>query len=98
MVPGPQVSGPDARTLLIHSAIGPPSTITMTAGANRFVVPLPAGASEIELTPQDGSELPGKGSSPRPIIAALADLRTSVVEPPVRGLQLVPDVCTSPSR
>jgi hypothetical protein len=88
MVPGPQVSGPDARTLLIHSAIGPPSTITMTAGANRFVVPLPAGASEIELTPQDRPELPAGGSSSRPRIAGLADLRTHVV----------PNVCTSPSR
>ena len=84
MVPGPGVSRPDRRTLLIHSTIGPSSTVTMTAGTNRVVVPLPPGASEIDLTPQDRPDRPIGDSDPRPLIAGLADLRSSLLEPRVR--------------
>jgi hypothetical protein len=84
MIPGPQVSRPDGRTLLVHSSIGPPSTITMTAGTNRFVVPLPPGASEIDLTPQDRPDRPAGDSDPRPLVAGLTDLRSSLMESAVR--------------
>jgi hypothetical protein len=84
MFPGPSVSRPNERTLLVRSAIGPSSTITMSAGTNRFVVPLPPGASEIDLTPQDRPDKPAGNSDPRSLIAGLADLRSSLVEAPVR--------------
>jgi hypothetical protein len=84
MLPGPSVSRPNGRTMLIHSAIGPSSTITMTAGTNRFIVSLPAGRSEIDLTPQDRPDRPTGNSDPRTLIAGLADLRSSLVEPAAR--------------
>jgi hypothetical protein len=84
MVPGPGVSRPDGRTLLIHSTIGRSSAITMTAGTNRVVVPLPPAASEIDLTPQDRPDRTSGDSDPRPLIVGLADLRSSFVEPRVR--------------
>jgi hypothetical protein len=82
MVPGPQVSRPDGRTMLIQSAIGPPSTITMTAGTNHFVVSLPPGASEVDLTPQDQPDRPAGNTDRRTLIAGLTDLRSSLLEPP----------------
>ena len=51
LVPGPQVSQPIGRTLLVQSTFGPPRTIALTAGTNRFVASLPPGASEIDLDP-----------------------------------------------
>ena len=87
MIPGPQVSRPDRRTMLIHSAIGAPSTITMTAGANRFVVPIPSGASEIDLTPQDRPDSPTGNLDTQTLIAGLADLKSSV-ETPVRLISI----------
>jgi hypothetical protein len=84
MIPGPQVSRPDGRTLLVHSSIGPPSTITMAAGTNRFVVPLPPGARVFYLPPQVLPDRPAGDSDPRPLVAGLTDLRSSLRESAVR--------------
>jgi hypothetical protein len=86
MVPGPQVSRPDGRTLLVHSAIGPPSIVTMTAGTNRFVTLLPPGPSEIDLTPQDPPDRPIGNSDTRSLITGLADLRSSLVDVQLIGI------------
>ena len=84
LVPGPQVSRPIGRTLLIQSTFGPPRTIALTAGTNRFVVPLSPGASEIDLIPQDRPDGPTENVATRSFIAGLTDLRSSLVAPSVR--------------